>query len=56
MTEISNGVTTAVINHYNNLHRFLNSGMVAPDRIDFVRMEIAMIERDTGIKPCGSPC
>jgi hypothetical protein len=50
MTQI-NAIPSEVISHYNNLHRFLNSGLVAPDRVDFVRMEIAMIERDTGIRP-----
>ncbi|CAM3302358.1 MULTISPECIES: hypothetical protein [Paenibacillus] len=46
-----NEISAEVINHYNSLHRFLNSGQVASDRIDFVRMEIAMIERDLpGIK------
>lgn len=49
MPEIYN-VSVEVADHYNNLHRFLKSGLIAPDRIDFVRMEIAMIERDTGIR------
>lgn len=53
MSEI-NTVSAEVVEHYNNLHRFLNSGMVAPDRIDFVRMEIAAIERETGIRPQGA--
>lgn len=50
MPEIIN-VSVEVADHYNNLHRFLKSGLVAPDKVDFVRMEIAMIERDTGIRP-----
>lgn len=41
-----NNIPVEVVDHYNALHSFLNSGFVAPDRIDFVRMEIAMIERD----------
>lgn len=46
-----NEISAEVINHYNSLHQFLNSGCIAADRIDFVRMEIAMIERDIpGIK------
>ncbi|WP_440398396.1 MULTISPECIES: hypothetical protein [unclassified Paenibacillus] len=56
MSESLNNLSSEVINHYNNLHRFINSGLIAPDKIDFVRMEIAMIERDTGIKPCGRTC
>lgn len=50
MPEI-NWTSTEVINHYNSLHQFLNSGLIDPAVIDFVRMEIAMIERDTGIRP-----
>ncbi|WP_338842076.1 hypothetical protein [Paenibacillus glucanolyticus] len=46
-----NAIPVEVINHYNNLHRFQNSGHVNPAKIDFVHMEIAMIERDfPGIK------
>lgn len=50
MTQI-NSIPVEVINHYNNLHRFQDSGFVNPAKIDFVRSEIAMIERDfPGIK------
>ncbi|WP_339193113.1 hypothetical protein [Paenibacillus sp. FSL W8-1287] len=46
-----NAIPVEVINHYNNLHRFKKSGFVNPAKIDFVRSEIAMIERDfPGIK------
>ena len=46
-----NTIPVEVINHYNNLHRFQDSGLVNPAKIDFVRSEIAMIERDfPGIK------
>lgn len=37
--------------HCNKLQEFLNSGLIRFEWIDFVRMEIAAIERDTGIKP-----
>ncbi|GIO33708.1 MULTISPECIES: hypothetical protein [Paenibacillus] len=50
MSEI-NTVSAEVVEHYNNLHRFLDSGLIDPAVEDFVRMEIAAIERDTGIKP-----
>lgn len=50
MTQIDE-IAVEVINHYNNLHRFQDSGLVNPAKIDFVRSEIAMIERDfPGIK------
>lgn len=45
MTQL-NAIPVEVIKHYNNLHRFQNSGLVNPAKIDFVRSEIAMIERD----------
>ena len=50
MSEI-NTVSAEVVEHYNNLHRFLDSGLIDPAVVDFVWMEIAAIERDTGIKP-----
>jgi len=50
MTQL-NEIPAEVIQHYNNLHRFKNSGLVNPAKIDFVHMEITMIERDVpGIK------
>ncbi|WP_339271475.1 hypothetical protein NYE54_08290 [Paenibacillus sp. FSL K6-1330] len=45
MTQL-NGIPVEVINHYNNLHKFHESGLVNPAKIDSVRSEIAMIERD----------
>lgn len=45
MTQL-NAIPVEVINHYNNLHRFQDSGLVDPAKIDFVRSEMAMIERD----------
>ncbi|GIP25506.1 hypothetical protein J23TS9_06360 [Paenibacillus sp. J23TS9] len=50
MPEI-NDIPAGVAEHYNNLHRFLNSGLIDPLKVDFVRMEIATIEREIGIKP-----
>ncbi|MFU1797648.1 hypothetical protein ACM1RC_27540 [Paenibacillus azoreducens] len=50
MSEINN-ISAEVVNHYNNLHRFLDSGLIDPAKVDFVRMSIALIEYDTGIKP-----
>jgi len=46
-----NDISIEVVNHYNNLHRFLKSDLIDPSIIDFIRMEIAVIERDTGISP-----
>jgi len=37
--------------HSNKLQEFLISGLVRFEWIDFIRMEIAAIERETGIKP-----
>ncbi|SMF88088.1 hypothetical protein SAMN05661091_4107 [Paenibacillus uliginis N3/975] len=45
MTQI-NEIPVEVMSHYNNLHIFSESGLVNPAKIDFVLMEIAMIERD----------
>lgn len=45
MTQL-NSIPVGVINHYNELQKFQKSGLVNPAKIDFVRMEIAMIERD----------
>ncbi|MGF7046348.1 hypothetical protein J2T13_000824 [Paenibacillus sp. DS2015] len=50
MTDINN-LSAEVVNHYNNLQRFLDSGLILDDRTDFVLMSMAQIERDTGIKP-----
>lgn len=45
MTQL-NAIPVEIIDHYNNLHKFEKSGIVNPAKIDFVRSEIAMIERD----------
>lgn len=50
MTQL-NAIPVEVIKHYNDLHKFSVSGLVNPAKIDFVNMEIAMMERDfPGIK------
>lgn len=47
---IMNDLPAEVVKHYNNLQRFLDSGLVRNDVVDFVHMSMAQIERDTGIK------
>ncbi|MBB3132155.1 hypothetical protein FHS19_006882 [Paenibacillus rhizosphaerae] len=35
----------------NNLQRFLDSGLVRFDRVDLLKMELARLEREIGIRP-----
>ncbi|MFK4167682.1 hypothetical protein ACI2LM_15695 [Paenibacillus lautus] len=50
MTQL-NEIPAGVVLHYTGLHKFLESGLIPDENIDFVHMEIAMIERDfPGIK------